>query len=96
MGLKKRETLPHPDIGYAFLPQYWQKGYALEGAKALLKYTETVLKIDTVIAITSLKNTASQNLLEKLGMQFAKTIRARESDAVSLLFVPTKKNQLDR
>ena len=37
-GLLKRDTLPDPDIGYAFLPEYWGKGYALEAASAVLEY----------------------------------------------------------
>ncbi len=29
-GLLKRDVLDDPDLGYAFLPQYWGKGYAAE------------------------------------------------------------------
>src|ERR1700704_4791358 len=31
-GLIKRETLEDVDVGFAFLPQFWSKGYAFEAA----------------------------------------------------------------
>jgi hypothetical protein len=34
-GLLKRESLADVDIGFAFLPRFWAKGYALESALAL-------------------------------------------------------------
>lgn len=36
-GLLKREALDYPDLGYAFLPEFWGKGYAMEAADAILK-----------------------------------------------------------
>src|SRR5690349_10812658 len=36
-GLVKRDTLEDVDIGFAFLPEYFGKGYALESASAVLK-----------------------------------------------------------
>src|SRR5215510_2104199 len=35
-GLLKREELPDPDIGFAFLPDFWNKGLAFEAANAVL------------------------------------------------------------
>ena len=89
-GIKKRETLPHPDIGYAFLPHYWHKGYAFEGAQAMLNYSKTELGMEVVVAFTSPDNVASQKLLKKLGMTLKKSMRAKETDEVSLLFEPSK------
>src|SRR5690349_9858902 len=37
-GLLKRDNLEHPDLGYAFLPEFWSKGYAREAAKATLDH----------------------------------------------------------
>ena len=34
----KRDYLEHHDIGFAFLPEYFNKGYAFEAANAVLKY----------------------------------------------------------
>ena len=44
-GLLKREYLEHPDIGFAFLPEYSGKGYAYEIAKATMDYAEAMLKM---------------------------------------------------
>jgi RimJ/RimL family protein N-acetyltransferase len=35
-GLIKRESLPDVDIGFAFLPAFWSRGYALEAATAVM------------------------------------------------------------
>src|SRR5258707_6327278 len=37
-GLLKRETLKDVDLGFAFLPQFWRKGYAFESATAVMAY----------------------------------------------------------
>src|SRR5689334_22505860 len=36
-GLLKREELPDADIGFAFLPAYWNKGFAFEASAAVLQ-----------------------------------------------------------
>ncbi len=67
-GLVKRDTLEHPDIGFAFLPEYEGEGYGYESASAVMKYAREVLNIDTILAITSKDNVSSIKLLEKLGL----------------------------
>lgn len=67
-GLVKRAYLPHPDIGYAFLPEATGKGYALEAARAVLTFAFTSLKMDKILAITVPENEKSVSLLHKLGM----------------------------
>lgn len=66
-GFVKRNTLPSPDIGFAFLPEHERKGYGYESAEAMLEYGRTRLNFDRVLAITSPGNEASENLLAKLG-----------------------------
>jgi RimJ/RimL family protein N-acetyltransferase len=73
-GLVSRDTLPHPDIGFAFLPQYWSKGYAREAAEASLKHAKEMLGIKRVLAITSKDNDSSGKLLERIGLRFEKLI----------------------
>ena len=69
-GLLKREELPHPDIGFAFLPDFWNKGFAYEAAAAVLKDARERLQLDGLLAIVNPDNEASMRLLEKLGFNF--------------------------
>ena len=82
-GLLKREELPHPDIGFAFLPDFWNKGFAFEAAAAVLQSARDRLQL--VLAITSLDNVASIKLLERLGFTFEKVISlAKDREQVRL------------
>jgi RimJ/RimL family protein N-acetyltransferase len=69
-GLVKRDTLPDADIGFAFLEDYWNKGYAYESAAAVMKYASEKLGIVRVLAITTPDNVASGRLLNKIGLRF--------------------------
>lgn len=79
-GLIKRDALPDVDIGFAFLPQFRGKGYALEGARAALDYGKGVMGFARIVAITTLENRDSTKLLERLGMQFETTMRMPGDD----------------
>ena len=73
--------MPDADIGFAFLPQFERKGYALESADAVMKYGKDVLGLERVLAITTQDNESSGRLLEKLGFEFDKLI---DSDGETL------------
>jgi RimJ/RimL family protein N-acetyltransferase len=66
-GILKRDSLPLPDIGFAFLPQHTGKGYAHEAVTAVLEHARQQLGYTGVAAITDQDNTASIGLLKKLG-----------------------------
>jgi RimJ/RimL family protein N-acetyltransferase len=74
-GFVRRETLPGPDLGFAFLPDYEGQGYAIESAEAVMRFGRENLGFDEVWAITSLDNDASGRLLQKLGFAFKQTIK---------------------
>jgi len=74
-GLLKRDELPDPDIGFALLPDFWNKGFAFEAANAVLQDGRERLSVEHILAITSLDNEASINLLERLGFKFEKVIK---------------------
>src|SRR3982750_718510 len=42
-GLIKRDSLKDVDIGFAFLPEYWGRGYAYESAAAVMTYGRDAL-----------------------------------------------------
>ena len=85
-GLVKRDTLSDPDIGFAFLPQYWSRGYAVESAAAVMDYARDVLALERVLAITSPDNEASARLLGKIGLQFQRLISLSEGAPEVRLF----------
>jgi RimJ/RimL family protein N-acetyltransferase len=85
-GLIRRDSLPDVDIGFAFLPAYRQKGYALEAASATMEYGMKTLGLRRIVAITSPDNHSSIRLLEKLGMRFERLMRLPgDTEDVSLL-----------
>lgn len=85
-GLLKRETLPDPDIGFAFLPAYWSKGYAFESSAAVMNYARNTLGLDRVLAITTPDNEASARLLGKIGLRFDRMIKLAEDAEEVRLF----------
>jgi RimJ/RimL family protein N-acetyltransferase len=72
-GLIKRDTLEDVDIGFAFVPRHWGRGYAHESAAAVLEHGRRVLGMKRIVAITSPDNEPSIKLLEKLGLKLEKT-----------------------
>jgi RimJ/RimL family protein N-acetyltransferase len=85
-GLLKRDALPDPDIGFAFLPAYWSKGYAIEAASAVTRYARDTLRLARLLAIVHPDNAPSIRLLEKLGFAFDRTIRMSAGEPELKLF----------
>jgi RimJ/RimL family protein N-acetyltransferase len=92
-GLVKRDTLPDPDIGFAFLPAYWSKGYAVESAAAVLSYAKEKLGLNRILAITSRDNEASAKLLGKIGLRFERVIKLSEDAEEVKLFTSEVESQ---
>ena len=74
-GLVKRDGLDDVDVGYAFLPQYWSKGYASEAASAVLDYARNTLGIRRVLGITTPDNASSIRVLERVGLKFERMVK---------------------
>jgi ribosomal-protein-alanine N-acetyltransferase len=74
-GLLKRETLDAVDIGFAFLPQFWSRGYAVESASAVRDHARDEIGLRRLVAIVDPVNNGSIRVLEKLGFTFDRTIR---------------------
>jgi len=73
-GLLKREALDDVDIGFAFVPESWSKGYAFESTTATLAYARDTHHIERLVAIVSPGNVASINLLLKLGFCYERMV----------------------
>jgi len=74
-GVLQRESLPLPDLGFAFLPEYRGQGYAQEAADAILQHAYSTLHQTQVVAIVHPDNHPSIRLLDKLGFCVDRQIR---------------------
>jgi [ribosomal protein S5]-alanine N-acetyltransferase len=83
-GILRRPTLDSPDIGFAYLPAYWGRGYALEAAHAVLEHARDALGVTDVVAIASMDNAPSAKLLNKLGLSFTRVIESADGSPVGL------------
>jgi [ribosomal protein S5]-alanine N-acetyltransferase len=79
-GLLRRDTLPDVDVGYAFFPEFWGKGYAFEAADATMRQAAARFALTRVLAIVSPGNEPSIRVLEKLGMRFEGMFSARPGE----------------
>ena len=57
-------------IGYRLAFNHWGKGYATEGAKAVLAYGFNSLKLKEIVAFTAKINIKSRRIMEKIGMTY--------------------------
>jgi RimJ/RimL family protein N-acetyltransferase len=61
-------------LGYRLRRSAWGRGYATEGARALVRLAFTGLGVREVVATTMAVNTASRRVLEKAGLRYARTV----------------------
>jgi RimJ/RimL family protein N-acetyltransferase len=85
-GLLKREVLEDVDIGFAFSPRYWGKGYAIESAAAVLEYGRSAFCLSRIVAVSNPDNAGSHRVLEKLGMRYERMVQLNENDIEIKLF----------
>ena len=88
-GVLKRDGLDDVDLGFAFLPAYRSRGYALEAAAATLDWARAVRGIGRVLAITSHDNERSGRLLAKLGFALECEVRLQGADESVRLYAVT-------
>ncbi|MFA0141891.1 GNAT family N-acetyltransferase [Vibrio kanaloae] len=69
-GLIKRDTLESHDIGYGFVPEVYDQGFAQEAAEAIIEQAKQNADIGHLVAITTSDNIRSIALLTKLGFVF--------------------------
>jgi ribosomal-protein-alanine N-acetyltransferase len=86
-GLLQRDWLDAPDVGFAFFPEFWSKGYACESSTGVIEWGRRTLGITRVVGIVKPGNIGSIRVLEKLGMKFMREVTSPEGLASSL-YVP--------
>ncbi len=85
-GFVRRDALPEADVGFAFLPEAWGKGYAAESARAAIALGRERHGLRRVIAITTEDNSASRRVLVRLGFTPAGTTRLPGEERELLLY----------
>lgn len=63
------------EVGFWLLPQYWNKGLALEALQAVLKYWKKEKGLHRMEAFVETENAASAKVLEKAGFVHEGTMR---------------------
>lgn len=75
LGLYKGDSdfpfSPFVEVLWRLRKDCWGQGYATEGAKAVLDFAFNTLKLNEVVAFTSIHNKRSENVMRRLGMSNA-------------------------
>ncbi len=87
-GLIRRAGLDDVDVGYAYPPEQWGKGYASEAATAVVQYGRETLGLPRIVAIVSPRNARSIHVLEKLGLRYERLITLPGDLEAVMLFTP--------
>lgn len=69
IGFKGKPAEATVEVGYGFLPEARNQGYATESVKALVQWAFATNEVDRINAECLQDNSASIRVLEKLGMQ---------------------------
>jgi len=61
--------MPCVEIGWRLAAEYWGRGLATEGARAVLRYGFETLGLEEIVSFTVPANRASRRVMEKIGMR---------------------------
>ena len=64
----KTDFTPCTEIGWRLAAEYWNKGLATEGARAVLRHAFTTLNLPEVVSFTVPANIGSRRVMEKIGL----------------------------
>ena len=77
IGCYNPEGWPELEVGWALRRRYWGRGYAIEAARASLRFAFTDLNREHVVSVIHPQNAASIRVAEKLGERFERTAQVR-------------------
>ena len=60
--------MPTVEIGWRLAYDYWGRGLATEGARAVVRYAFETLKLDSLVSFTATANLRSRRVMENIGM----------------------------
>lgn len=61
------------ELGYRLRRRFWGRGYATEGARALIAHGFAEGGVERVVAFTMAVNTGSRRVMEKSGLRYVRT-----------------------
>ncbi len=64
---------PCVEVGYRLARPFWGKGYATEAGSALVRFGFENIGLQQIVGIADVRNTASNRVLDKLGLATHKT-----------------------
>ncbi len=80
------DVSPCVEIGWRLARQAWGKGLATEAAAEALAYGRRVLGLSAVHAFCQSKNSASQRIAEKLGLELLGEVQSPAYDRVVMIY----------
>ncbi|MEU4743647.1 GNAT family N-acetyltransferase [Actinosynnema sp. NPDC023658] len=69
------------ELGYRLHPDFWGRGYATEGASALVEHGRAI-GLTRVVAFAMAVNTGSRRVLEKVGLRHVRTFHEEWPDPI--------------
>ncbi|MFY1637044.1 GNAT family N-acetyltransferase [Solwaraspora sp. WMMB335] len=81
-GHNGRVPVTEVELGYRLRRAYWGRGYASEGARALLQMAFTHPTVERVFAETMAVNVASRRVMEAAGLRFVRSFHLQWDDPV--------------
>lgn len=80
-GLKYSAELDEHDIGFRFFQEYWGNGYATEAAQKCIELAKNEWGLHHLVGRAAKENTASIQVLKKLGFSYKKEMDCHGLDA---------------
>jgi ribosomal-protein-alanine N-acetyltransferase len=81
-GFRYLDNTTEIELGYTLGKVHWGQGYATEASRAVLRYAFEVMKLKRLVAIADPANTASVNVMRKVGMTFEGMGRFYDTECV--------------
>lgn len=72
-------------LGYSFIPEVWGRGYATEVSKGGVEYFYNDTPLTELYAVTETENTASENVLRKVGFELLEKKMEGEKELLVLI-----------
>ena len=92
-GLKYSASTDEVDIGFRFFKATWNQGFATEAAKKCLQFGFDKFGIKRIVGRAMIENTASINVMKKIGLTFLKAFNFDGKDGVIYEILCDEKKQ---